>query len=97
MTPKLVSQVEKYQIRDIPSAGFESDPTPSISPYETQLVSSLRTALTPAEAIIYDYMFGRGGKPKVESTGQIAKRIGKSDSHVSRIKKRIEAKYKSYI
>lgn len=98
MTPQLVDTVKQYQIRDIPGSAFESDPTPKAMSFERETIDVLRPALkTEDERVVYDYMFGKNGKPQIESTGEIARRMGKSPSQISRLKKRIEATYKQYV
>jgi DNA-directed RNA polymerase specialized sigma subunit len=98
MTPQLVSTVKQYQIRDIPGSAFESDPTPKAMSFERETIDVLRPALgTDDERTVYDYLLGKNGKPQVESTGEIARRMGKSPSQISRLKKRIEATYKKYV
>lgn len=96
MNAKLVGTVQQYQIRDIPGAAFESDPTPKGMSFERETLDLLRPALKGDEQTVFDYMYGKNGKPKVTSTGQIATRMGKSPSQISRLKKRIEATYKKY-
>lgn len=96
MTPKLIKTVEDYQIKDIPGGKFESDPTAKNISFERETLSLLRSALKGDERTVYDYMFGQNGKPQVTSTGQIATRMGKSPSQVSRLKKRVENTYKKY-
>jgi DNA-directed RNA polymerase specialized sigma subunit len=96
LTASLIKTVDKYQIRDIPGGAFESDPTPKMMSFQSETLELLRPSLKPDEQIVYDFLFGKNGKPKVESTGEIARRIGKSPSQVSRLKKRIEATYKKY-
>jgi DNA-directed RNA polymerase specialized sigma subunit len=98
MTPQRVLTVQQYQIRDIPGSAFESDPTPKSMSFERETIDVLRPALkTEDEKTVYDYLFGKGGKPHVESTGEIARRMGKSPSQISRLKKRIESTYKKYV
>ncbi len=98
MTAQLVDTVNKYQIRDIPGAGFESDPTPKTLSMERETIDVLRPALgSDDERTVYDYLFGKNGKPQISSTGEIAKRMGKSPSQISRLKGRIEATYKKYV
>lgn len=98
MTPELVNTVGKYQIRDIPGSGFESDPTPKTLSMERETIDVLRPALgSEDEKTVYDYLFGKNGKPQITSTGDIAKRMGKSPSQISRLKGRIEATYKKYV
>jgi len=98
MTPQLVQTVQQYQIRDIPGSSFESEPSKKSISFERETIDVLRPALkTDDERDVYDYLFGKNGKPKVESTGDIARRMGKSPSQISRLKKRIEATYKKYV
>lgn len=98
MNAQLVSTVRQYQIRDIPGSAFESDPSPKSMSFERETLDVLRPALgSDDERVVYDYMFGKNGKPQIESTGDIARRMGKSPSQISRLKKRIEATYKKYV
>lgn len=97
VTPQLVKTVYDYQIADIAGSSFESDPYSKAMSSEVETLSLLRGALKPDEQHVYDYMFGKNGKPKIESTGELATRLGKSPSQISRIRKRIEATYNKYI
>lgn len=97
VTPSLVRTVQKYQIKDIPGSAFETDPTVRVPSFERETLGLLRSALSGDERTVYDYMYGKGGKPQITSTGQIAKRMGKSPSQVSRLKSKIQATYKKYI
>lgn len=97
LTASLIKTVDKYQIKDIPGGAFESDPVPKMMSFHTETLELLRPSLKPDEQVVYDFMFGKNGKPKIESTGEIARRIGRSPSQVSRLKKRIEATYKKYL
>ena len=96
ITPKLVSKIEAYQIRDVPGAAFESDPISRVGNYDAQLVSSIRTALTTPEQEIYDHMFGLNGKTKIDKQKDLAKRLGKSDTYVSRVRTRINDKFNKF-
>jgi DNA-directed RNA polymerase specialized sigma subunit len=96
VSPSLVKTVEDYQIRDIPGGAFESDPSSKAVSFERETLSLLGDALKGDEKTVYEYMFGLNGKPKTESTGMIATRMGKSASQISRLKKRIEATYLKY-
>lgn len=98
VTPKLISTVQSYQIKDIPGRAFTSEPEKRPVSFEHETFALLRTALkTEDEKTVYDYLSGSSGKPKVESTGEIARRMGKSPSQVSRIRRKIEQLYKQYI
>jgi len=96
--PKLIQEVQGLQRADVLSSAFESDPTALQSVRHAETVALLPAELnSDDERTVFDYMFGRNGKPVVSSTGEIARRMGKSPSQVSRLKKRVEAKYKRYI
>ena len=98
MNAVLVKTVQDYQIKDIPGSGFESDPVPKAISIERETLELLRPALgTEDEKTVFDFMYGKHGKPQVTSTGQIATRMGKSPSQVSRLKKRIELTYRKYM
>lgn len=96
MDEKLVQTVKSYNIADIPGSGFKSDPVPEAMSFQRETLDLLRPALKPDEQAVFDYLYGKNGKPKIESTGAIAQRMGKSPSQISRLKKRIEATYKKY-
>jgi DNA-directed RNA polymerase specialized sigma subunit len=96
ITPELIKTVDIYQIKDIPSSSFETEPSRIQPSFEKEQASLLYTALSPQEATVHDYLMGRAGKPKITSTGEIASRLGRSPSQVSRIRKKIETKFKKY-
>lgn len=52
--------------------------------------------LDPQEKLVYEYLTGKYGKPKL-SAGDIATRMNVSDATVSRIRKRIENKVREYM
>lgn len=95
ITPKLVSEVQTQRRADIMGSAFEHDPTHFNHDNHEQVVRLLQTSLAGDELTVFEYMYGRNGKPRVESTGEIARRLGKSASQISRIRGRIEQKYKS--
>jgi DNA-directed RNA polymerase specialized sigma subunit len=93
ITPTLVSTVQRYQIKDIGESQFESDPVPQASSFERETLRLLRHVLPQADRDVYDYLYGSGGKPQIKSTGEIAKRLGRSASSISRAKARIRAEF----
>lgn len=98
MNAKLVGTVQAYQIKDIPGSAFDSDPVPKAISAEREVLELLRPALdSEDERIVFDYMYGKNGKPKTVSTGQIALLMNKSPSQISRLKKRIESTYRKYV
>lgn len=96
LTPQKVQQIQQAQRRDVIGSTFESDPVPRAISRERQIIGQLRPALQPDQQEVYDYLYGQQGKPKVTSTTQLAKLLGKSPSQVSRLRTAILAKYKEY-
>lgn len=86
-TSRLVGDVDKLQIADVKSGGFESDPGRQNISLERETLSVLHHSLTPAERVVFDYN-SKGVRP-----GQIAKKLGKSNSYVSRQLSSIRGKY----
>lgn len=81
--------------RDLPSTGFESDPTPSAAQLDSEVISLLPDRFARAgkqdHMQVLDLIYNQG----VHSTGAIAKQLGWSQSKVSRIKTDIENEYRS--
>lgn len=94
---KLVQEIQGLRRADISASAFESDPVSRSGSRHDEVVGLLRSSLANDEQAVFDYMYGQNGKPTVTSTGQIAQRLGKSPSQISRIRRRIETKYKSYV
>lgn len=96
ITPTLVKTVQSYQIKDIGEAGFETDPVPQSATFGRETLRLVRHVLNPRDKDVYDYLHGTGGKTKITSTSQIAKRLGMSASSVSRSKARIRGVYEKH-
>ena len=60
-----------------------------------EIMRLLPYELGPDEKQVFEYVYGIGGKPKLEP-GQIAQKLAMSSSKVSRIKKSIAIKYSKY-
>jgi hypothetical protein len=91
------ANVEKLMLEmkdDLMSSAAMDDPFLDETPESRLKLQLIRYSLTPDEVKVLDYLMGTGGKPKVESTGAIAKREGWSDSKVSQIKNAIMRKWK---
>lgn len=97
ITSALVSEIQGLRRADIRDSTFESDPSTIKGETHQQVVNLLPQELKGDEVAVFEYMFGRNGKPKVESTGDIARRMGKSPSQISRIRGRIEGKYRGAV
>lgn len=96
-TAKQVGTIVKSIRRDIPSSMWESDPEPQQVRREHEILPLIRDALTPQEQQVFDHIYGHNGTPVISSTGQLATRLGMSQSQVSRLKTSIANKYKSYL
>lgn len=96
ITPKLVTTVQKSQIRDIPAGSFESDPTANAPTYSREVLNLMPSVLKGEEKTVFNYLYGQGGYPQVTSTGDIAKRMGKNPSQVSRIIGRIKTRFNKH-
>lgn len=96
ITPKLIQNVAKYQIKDIPDAGFEDDPTKNIGSGDIQVAKMLPMALEPREKDFYEYYMGLNGKPKINKISDIGRRLGLSPTQASRMHRKIINKFKKY-
>lgn len=96
MTPARVERISKSVKRDIPASLLVKDPTSQISSREREVLDLLQFNLSPDEKRVFDYLYGRNGMPVVQSTNELAKKLGKSAPQVSRLKTSILNKYKQY-
>lgn len=98
LTGKRVKEIQGLRRADIRGSSFQSDPVGHVSSRDQEVISLLRHELKPGdEQTVYDYLYGKNGKQKVESTGAIARLMGKNESQISRIKNKIGALYKQYV
>jgi len=73
------------------------DPFVDETPRAKEVLKLIRFELNPNELAVFEYLTGDGGKPKLTSTGQIARQLGWSDSKVSQTKKAIAEKVKRHL
>lgn len=96
ITPKQVKEIQVRRRADIRGSAFASDPVGYSASRDQEIISLLRPELKPDEQVVYDYIYGMNGKPRISSTGELAKKLGKTDSQISRIKNRIAEVYNRY-
>ena len=96
LSPKRVKEIQGLRRADIRSSTFASDPTGYAASRDQEIIHLLRAELKPEEQKVYDYIYGQNGMPTITSTGELAKKLGKTDSQISRIKNRIAAEYAKY-
>jgi DNA-directed RNA polymerase specialized sigma subunit len=82
---------------DLLASGALEDPFLTETPETREIRRLLRYELAPEEELVYDYLYGEGGKPEITSTGAIAKKLGWKDSKVSQVKRSIAMKLKAYL
>jgi len=97
LTAKQVKEVRQAQIKDVIGTTFETDPVPHVSPREREVLSLLRPSLKTDEQKVFDHVFGYGGKQQINSTSELAKKLNKSPSQISRLKTGILDRYKKYV
>lgn len=101
MSVKKVSRLEKEIRRDRFDLGpsddlVESNPFEAPLPVEREIIQMLPYELNINEQLVFNYLFGQGGKKRITSTGKISKELGWSDSKVSQVKKAVIKKYQEY-
>jgi len=94
LRPKMVEQVQKAQIRDILGSSFEHD-MPEIQrrgAYEDQQLAVVANTLPlvfpnkPEFHALFNHVFGTNDYQKITSTTELAKKLGKNQSQIARMK-----------
>ena len=96
MPVKKVDRIMKAQRRDIPASAFETDPHEQALQRDDEVLSLLPFNLTPDERTVFNHLYGQEGHAKIQSTNDLAAKLGKSPSQISRIRSSILDKYKQY-
>lgn len=97
MQPKRVSTILGSLKKDIPASKLESDNTPTALAREREVLDLLQYNLTPEEKQVFNHLYGMNGAAKLQSTNDLAARLGKSAPQISRLKTSIINKYKQYV
>jgi RNA polymerase primary sigma factor len=96
MPPKRVARIMQSQRRDIPASAFETDPTEMALQRDDEVLSLLPFNLTPDERKVFNHLFGLEGHAQIRSTNELAKKLNKSPSQISRLRTSILRKYQQY-
>lgn len=96
LQPKLVTKIIEAQRKDIPASSFASDPTEVAMHRDQEVINLLPYNLTPEENQVFNHIFGHNGAQRIDSTNDIAKKLGKSPSQISRLRTSILAQYRKY-
>ncbi len=96
MSVKKVNRILTSQRRDIPASAFETDPHEQALQRDDEVLSLLPFNLTQDERTVFNHLYGQEGHQQIQSTNDLAKKLGKSPSQVSRLRSAILAKYQQY-
>lgn len=99
MRPKLVEQIQKAQIRDVLGSSFESDPleTQRRGAYEDQQLAVVANTLPqvfpnkPEMHTLFNHIFATNDHARIISTTALAKKMGKSQPQIARMKSQMGA------
>lgn len=94
---KHITQIENARMRDVPASAFEDDPTELQHMRSREVLSLLPYDLTHDERTVFNHLYGLEGHEQIQSTNDLAKKLGKSPSQISRHRTAIFDKYKSYL
>jgi len=83
---------------DIPDSAFESSPEDTMKQIgrDHEVLSLLPHVLNADEHKVFNHVFGLNGHDRLDSTNELAKKLNKSPSQVSRLKSSILKKYDQY-
>ena len=96
MPPKRVARIMTSQRRDIPASAFETDPHEQALQRDQEVLDLLPFNLTGDERTVFNHLYGQNGHKHLQSTNDLAKKLGKSPSQISRLRTSILAKYHEY-
>ena len=91
-----VERMRSEQRTDLVTQGFEEDPFALVPSKTEEVLRLFKYELVGEQREVYEYLTGYG-KPKMTSTGDIAREMGLKDYQVSRVKSQIEKKLKHYL
>jgi len=92
LTAKRVETIRQAQRKDIPSSAFESDPTPKGTNFEEsqiEVASQVLPSLFPGKPefhSLFNHIYGTNGHEKITSTTELAKKLGKNQQQIARMK-----------
>lgn len=96
LSVKEVTKLQNERRSDLlASASPIDDPFVEEASTDALILRLLPWELNPQELQVWEYLAGINGKPKVSSTGEIARLLSWNDSKVSQVKKEIAKKVKA--
>jgi DNA-directed RNA polymerase specialized sigma subunit len=102
LTTKRVEDIQRNIIADRPSSTWSWDPTAKPSSREQEVLDLIQAELHdvfphPEERLVFEHIYGLNGKAQISATNDLAKKLGKSPSQISRLKSSVGARVKSYL
>lgn len=94
---KAVQGVLGAMKKDIVASQFESDPTKIPTQREQEVLDLLPFSLTHEQNEVFDHLFGKNGKPQVTATNEIAAKLGRNPSQISRIRTAILTQFQDHM
>ena len=97
-----MGEIRANQKADRPGSLWTYDPATRGANREQEVLNLINAELSsvfphPDERTVFEHIYGLNGKATVIGTNDLAKKLGKSPSQISRIKSAIGAKVKSYL
>ncbi|WP_394831813.1 hypothetical protein LVJ94_35385 [Pendulispora rubella] len=97
-----VARIQSARVRDIPASRFETDPTergPQYAEQQLELARHLLPQILPKPDLqtLFRFTYPTGADPQVTSTGELARRMGRSASQISRLKTQMGEALRPYL
>lgn len=98
--PAEIGRMQSELRKDLLTSAYEADdmianPSAMVPSRDMEIIQLIKYELTPREYQVLEFSLGLNGKPQL-GTGQIATRLGVSAPTVSRIKNKVQAKFREY-
>lgn len=100
MDVKTVSRIQRSILRDVPGSALsstDSDVSLSLGPREDEVLSLLPQVLTPDEKEVFNLIYHPDTSQRIQSTTELARRLNKNVSRISRLKTSILGKANKYL
>ena len=102
LTAKRVETIRSNQKNDLPGSLWTYDPATKASNREQEVLNLINAEITSIfprqdDRAVFEHIYGINGRATITGTNELAKKLGKSPSQISRIKSSVGAKVKSYL
>jgi DNA-directed RNA polymerase specialized sigma subunit len=102
LTGKKVGDIITFQRKDQPGSQWTFDPVARTSDREQEVLSLMQAELPQIfpnedDRAVFEHIYGLNGKATITGTNELAKKLGKSPSQISRIKSSVGNRFKSFL